>query len=211
MKKILISIVFACQIIVAFAANPEYQQVMFTNIRSIDTSKNYQSYTAIGGAFEQIASAEPMEWLPLYYAAFCYTLATYNTQDADKRDMLADCSLELADNALKLRPSESELYTLMAFAYIAKLNVNPMVRGMVYMSKVNDFLDKAKELNPSNPRPYYLKATMTYYSPEFVGGGREKALPQLNEAFNKFNAYNVSDSLMPKWGKEHCLQLINEK
>lgn len=211
MKKLLIIATIVLNVAYTLAGSPEYKNAMIETIKTMDSAKTGTDLMAIAGKFELIASNENTEWLPLYYAAFCYTRASFEIKEEDKRDLACDRSIELINNALKLRPSESELYTLMGFAYIAKLNVSPMMRGMTYVPKAKDFLEKGKSLNAQNPRPVYLLGTITYHSPSFMGGGRENALPQLNEALALYEKYPPADSLMPNWGKEACVQLINQK
>lgn len=194
-----------------YAVNPEYHETMLTNIKAMDTTTCADGLISLAGRFEQIAKVETMEWLPLYYASFGYIRASFAIKEEDKRDLIVDKAIELVNNALKLYPTESELYSMMGFAYIAKLNINPMLRAMVYIPKAKDMFGKSREFNPSNPRPYYLLATITFNTPEMFGGGKEKALPELKEAMEKFDHYNLTDSIMPNWGRQHCLSMLEQK
>jgi hypothetical protein len=211
MKKILISVLTALLSSTVFVGSPEFHDAMLENIKSIDTTKKYSDFIALAGTFEQIASVEKSEWLPKYYAAFCYIQASFGIPDEDKKDVMANKAIEIADNALKLRPTESELYTLIGFANIAKLSAKPMLRGMTYSSKIKDFLVKACELDSKNPRPVYLLGTLTYNTPEFAGGGKEKAMTQLKDALTKFNEFVPVNDLSPLWGKKGCEYYINKK
>jgi tetratricopeptide (TPR) repeat protein len=212
MKKIISLISLAIFCVSVFAVSPEYHDAMLTNIKSIDTIKKSDDYLAMAGTFEQIADNEKMEWLPKYYAAFCYVNASFATQEnEDKKDLYADKALQLADEALKLRPTESELYSLIGFANLAKLSSRPMLRGMTHTSIVKDYLNKSMELNPNNPRPYYLMGTLTYNLPGFMGGGKENAMPQLQVAIEKFNKFVPSSELSPMWGRRHCEYVMNQQ
>jgi len=82
------------------------------------------------------------------------------------------------------------------------MNINPMNRGIVYIGKMTASLDKALELNPDNPRIYYLRATMTFHTPEAYGGGAAKALPLYQMADEKFRIFKPKTELSPNWGKE---------
>jgi hypothetical protein len=82
---------------------------------------------------------------------------------------------------------------------------------MKYLPKAKQVLNKAKQLNPANPRPYYLLANIIYFTPKIYGGGKEKALPLLNEAIDKFNKFKPVYDIMPVWGKTDCLDLITDK
>ncbi len=46
--------------------------------------------------FTRIADAEKTQWLPYYYAAYCYTMDALREQDVSKKDAIAD----KADTAL---------------------------------------------------------------------------------------------------------------
>jgi hypothetical protein len=70
------------------------------------------------------------------------------------------------------------------------------------MEKMNQALDKALQLNPDNPRVYYLRATMTFHMPEAYGGGAVKALPLYKTAAEKYNTFQPETSISPNWGKE---------
>jgi hypothetical protein len=77
-----------------------------------------------------------------------------------------------------------------------------MNRGMTYMEVMNQSLDQALELNPDNPRVYYLRATMTFHTPEAYGGGAAKALPLFQAADEKFRIFKPKTAILPNWGKE---------
>jgi hypothetical protein len=77
-----------------------------------------------------------------------------------------------------------------------------MNRGIIYIDKMNQALDKALELNPDNPRVYYLRATMTFHMPEAYGGGAAKALPLYQMAIEKFTTFKPKSEISPNWGKE---------
>ncbi len=70
------------------------------------------------------------------------------------------------------------------------------------MDKMNESLDKAIQLNPDNPRVYFLRATMTFHMPEAYGGGAAKALPLFKTATEKFAAFESKTDISPNWGKE---------
>jgi hypothetical protein len=210
MKTILISAFTIIMAVSAFATSPEYHDAMLLNIKNIDTTKTGDDFIALAGTFERIASVEKDEWLPLYYASYCYIQASFNVKDEDKKDVMADKAIELIDNVSKIRPTESELFTLSGFADMAKLSAKPMQRGMTYMSKIRESMNKAMELNPKNPRPMYLLGLLTYNTPEMWGGGKDKAMPQLKEAQEKFNNFVPENDLSPAWGKSGCEYFINK-
>jgi hypothetical protein len=91
---------------------------------------------------------------------------------------------------------------LQGFLYPSRITVDPMTRGMELMPEMNKALDKALELNPDNPRVYFLRATMTFHMPEAYGGGAAKALPFYQTADEKFSIFKPKTPISPNWGKE---------
>ena len=86
--------------------------------------------------------------------------------------LLCGIVLKLADEAYK-----SELHVLQSLLYTARMNINPWINGSIYMVKASKELELAEILNPNNPRIYYLKGKFALYTPKFMGGGKEAALP----------------------------------
>jgi tetratricopeptide (TPR) repeat protein len=195
----------------ANAQSQEYLRVMKENIHVLDSVSNSNSIISIAKQFEEISNTEVREWLPLYYAAYGLLKAAFEVQNNDKRDELTDRAIEIIEKALVFAPSESELYALMGFSCISKMNTGSVFRAITYLPKSRQVLNKAKQLNPANPRPYYLLASIIYYTPKIYGGGKEKAMPLLNEALDKFNKFNPVNAIMPIWGRTECLNLITEK
>ena len=184
---------------------------MKENIHVMDSVSNTNSIISIAKQFEEISNTEVKEWLPLYYAAYSLLKAAFEVQDNVKSDELTDHAIEKIEKALALEPSESELYALMGYTYISKMNTGSTLTAMKYLPKAKQVLNKAKQLNPANPRPYYLLANIIYFTPKIYGGGKEKALPLLNEAIDKFNKFKPVNDIMPVWGKTDCLGLITDK
>ena len=193
------------------AQSPDYLKEMKENIRVLDSVNNVNSLISIAQQFEKISDSEVKEWLPVYYSAYGLAKAAFEVQDNDTRDKFTDLAIEKTEKALVLAPSESELYTLLGFSYLSKMNTGSTIRAMKYLPKAKQVLNKAKQLNPANPRPYYLLGNIIYFTPKIYGGGKEKAMPLLNEAIDKFNQFKPVSDIMPVWGKKDCLDLINSK
>ena len=201
MKKLTI-IFLMLSISFAGLANETYQKTMSQSIEQLFKASSVAEYVEIANRFERIAQTEKSEWLPLYYASFAYIMISFQEPDNAKKDTFLDQAQRFLDQALAIDPNESELHMLQGFLYPARINIDPIARGMGYMEKLNASLDKALELNPDNPRVYYLRGTMTFHMPEAYGGGAEKALPFFTTADEKFRIYKPKTELSPNWGKE---------
>ena len=53
------------------AGGDKYLEAMQSALALFDSSKSLEDLQNVANRFERIANAEPKEWLPLYYAAFC--------------------------------------------------------------------------------------------------------------------------------------------
>lgn len=183
-------------------ANDAYQKAMKQSIDKLFQSQTIQEYVDVANQFERISTIEKQEWLPLYYASFSYIMISFKETDNAKKDQYLDQAQKYLDKAMTIELNESELFMLQGFLYPSRINIDPINRGMTYMGKMNAALDKALELNPDNPRVYYLRATMTANMPEAFGGGAAKALPLYQIAAEKFDLFKPKSEIHPNWGKE---------
>jgi len=201
MKKLIITLVLVSLFSFGFA-NEAYEKAMSLSIEKLFRVKTIPEYVEVANQFERISQIEKAEWLPLYYASFSYIMISFQEPDNVKKDTFLDQAQKYLDLAKAIDPNESELYMLQGFLYPSRINVDPMNRGMLYIGDMNKSLDKALELNPDNPRVYYLRATMTFHMPEAYGGGAAKALPLYLTADEKFKFFKPKTAISPNWGKE---------
>jgi len=201
MKKSVLILVMLLLSGVTFA-NDAYQTAMKQSIDKLFQSQTIQEYIDVANQFERISTIEKKEWLPLYYASFSYIMISFKETDNARKDQYLDQAQKYLDQAMSIELNESELFMLQGFLYPSRINIDPMNRGMTFMGKMNAALDKALELNPDNPRVYYLRATMTANMPEAFGGGAAKALPLYQKAAEKFDLFKPKSEIHPNWGKE---------
>ena len=129
-------------------------------------------------------------------------MISFKETENAKKDQYLDQAQKYLDQAMLIEQNESELYLLQGFLYPSRINIYPMNRGMKYVAVMNKSLDKALEINPDNPRVYYLRATMMQHTPEAYGGGAAKALPLYLTAEEKFRVFKPKTAISPNWGKE---------
>lgn len=201
MKKFSILLVLVLLFHIGFA-NEAYHQAMSQSIEKLFKAATIADFTESANQFERISQIEKKEWLPLYYASYAYIMISFQEPDNAQKDAYLDQAQKFLDQAMALAPEESELHLLQGFLYPSRITIDPMNRGMQYMEKMNASLDKALQLNPDNPRVYFLRGTMTYHMPEAYGGGAANALPFLKTAQEKFSAFKPKTNLSPNWGME---------
>jgi hypothetical protein len=185
-----------------FAQGNRYQEAMLSNLESLGKASGPDEYTQCANRFERIATAEKSLWMPYYYASYSLVVMSFDEADGGKKDLILDRAQELLDKALDLEPDESELQVLQAFLYPSRILVDPMSRGMQYMELIFSTLEKAKTLNPDNPRIYFLEGVNKANLPPAMGGGPEEARPLLELSLAKFEAFTIEDPLWPNWGEE---------
>lgn len=142
------------------------------------------------------------EWAPHFYVALSKTILSYDEKDATKHDAILDEAEKEREDAVRLLGKEND-ETLVLAAMIAnsRMAVDPMNRWQKYGKIFSDDLQAAKEINPSNPRMYYLKAVSTFFTPAAFGGGKKNALPYFEKADGFFAKETGDDINKPYWGK----------
>lgn len=210
MKKQIIIAVLAFLSIAANAQNKKYIKSMEKNLSSMDTCKGQASFQKLANTFERIASAEKKEWLPLYYAADCYILIGYMEKDNQKMDDYFTKAQVLTDRADSLSPKNSEIYTMRSWVLSAMIGVNPMIRGAKLGPESGMWLEKAIELDKTNPRPYYMKGQSAMYTPAMWGGGKDKAIVQFEKALVLFKTFKPASSIAPNWGEKQTKESLAE-
>ncbi len=191
------------------AQDTHYHDAMQRNIAMLDTASNEKSLMMAANNFERIAMAEQNKWIPYYYSSYALVRSSYVMSDKTKVDEVLDKANQFVIIADSLQPKNSEITTIKAFIASGRIMVNPMARGAQYGPLAGSFLDEAIQLDPSNPRPYMLKGTAAYYTPEQWGGGKDKAARLLQTAIDKYAAFKPADDLAPNWGEKTSKDLLS--
>ncbi|WP_428666704.1 hypothetical protein [Runella sp.] len=185
---------------VASAQNPEYVKAMEEVVTKIQTAAFEEDLTPQANLLERIAAAEPKEWLPNYWAAYCYTMRSLSEPIADKKDVVLEKAEKLIASAEKLSPNNDEIEVMKATIAGARLAVDPQNRWQKYGQISEEALAAAKKISPENPRAKLLEAQSIFYTPEAYGGGKKKSEPLLKEALEKFAKFKPVSTIHPNWG-----------
>ena len=148
------------------------------------------------------------EWLAPLYSALSFILASFREPDTKQKEALCNKAQIYIDTSRMRHPDLSELASMQAFLYQARIDVSPMERGLEYSLKADAQIKKAEAANPGDPRAYFLYGMNVYYTPKIFGGGPEKALPLFEKAADKFNEFVPKMQFMPHWGKQQNLDMI---
>ncbi len=187
-----------------------YEENMMNAKKMMDSSTVEKSYATAATYFTRIASMNPGEWLPHYYAAFCYTRISHLNTVADKQDAWVDRAQEEVDKAFEMDPGNAEILVMKGFVLQARMNINPTVRGFQYFGETMGYFEKARSLDPENPRSYLWEGVNLLHTPEAFGGGTEKACPLIQKALEKFAVFTPIDSLSPDWGYGYAREVVGQ-
>jgi hypothetical protein len=169
-----------------------------------------EDLTPYANQLERIAAVEKKEWLPLYWASFCYMMKAYTEEASEKKDLLLEKSEQLIASADALSPGNDEIAVLRANIASGRMAVDPMNRWQKYGPISAAFIEKAKAINPENPRLALHVAQGVFYTPEAYGGGKQKALPLIQSAIEKFEKFKPVSDIMPNWGVEAAKYMLAE-
>ncbi len=194
----------------ASAQNSKFEKAMMKNVSMMDTASTKETWQTITNNVERMAAAEPKEWLAQYYAAYSNLLLGLRQADNTTKDSYYDRAITYIDKADSIKPDNSEIYALRGFALSMKIGVDPMNRGMTLGPQSGGYISRAKELDPTNPRPWMLQGQSAMYTPEQYGGGKAKALPLLETAIEKYKNFNLENPVMPHWGEKRTKDVLEQ-
>lgn len=145
-----------------------------------------------------------------YYVAMCdYRLAVFYMNENQMGEAEAHTmeSQKHLEKSMEIMPSWGEpvaLYASMLGFEIAFDWSKAMTLGM----KSGEYLGKALDLEPDNPRVLFFKGSSELYTPAEYGGGAEKAIETLSRSVELFATEKVEDPIKPSWGKEEALTFL---
>ena len=197
----------------AFADEGKFLPAIKKGLELLSTAQSSDQFQLAANHFERVASAEAREWLPLYYAAYANLNAGLSGTDKTKQDELYDRALSQLKAAEEISKENSEILAMQGYVVLMKLAIDPMVRGMSMMPEGMALLQKAKRVNPENPRVYLIEGQFKFYTPEAYGGGKAAAQPILQTGKEKYALETPASAIVPQWGKqrlEYLLKLCSE-
>ncbi len=204
MKKI-ITVIALLTTICGFAQSDKYVAAMKKNLVLFDSVKTTTEYQSLAAAFERIGDAEKTQWLPYYYAGLALTSAAWADTKIDK-DANAEKIKVLCDKAEAIEKS-SEICEIRNMTATQQMMVDPQARWATYGQEAGAQLKKGMELNPNNPRLYYLQGMSIFGTPEQFGGGKSKAKPVFEKAVTLFKAEQPKP-LYPDWGQKQAEDML---
>ena len=208
MKKMILALMLLSSIM-TYAQSDKYTTAMKTNLDMFDSAKTTADFQGVAAAFERIGDAEKTQWLPYYYAGLALTMPGWTDTKLDK-DANAERIKTLCDKAdglAKDNADKAEILAIKNMAATQQMLVDPQSRWSSYGQEGAGYLSKAKQLNPNNPRLYYLEGAGIFGTPEQFGGGKTKAKPVLQKAVELYKA-DQPKPLYPRWGQKQAEDML---
>ena len=171
----------------------------------MDSGRSIDDLQKISGAFERMGDAEKTQWLPYYYAALAQTWIGWRPEVKDK-DQNAEKIKAIVAKAEAVE-TNSELCAVKNMAATQQMTVDPQTRWQTYGVEASSALQKGLELDPNNPRLYYLRGMSLFNTPPEFGGGKDKAKPLFEKAIALFKAEKPKP-LYPHWGQKQAEDML---
>ena len=204
MKSILLS-VFLFGLITANAQSDKYVAAMQKTLVIFDSAKTTADFQSVANSFERIGDAEKTQWLPYYYAGLALTSSGWNDAKLDK-DANSARVIALCDKAESIEKN-AEICTLRNMAATQQMMIDPQTRWKTYGVDASTALQKGMQLDPNNPRLYYLQGMSLFGTPAAFGGGKDKAKPLFEKSVALYKTFKVKP-LYPSWGQAQAEEML---
>jgi hypothetical protein len=212
MKNLFRLLILPVTIISASINAQEFEPTLASTLKKFESDTSISMMMATINRLELIAGKWSDQWLANYYAAYGDAIGSYIEKDEARRDALIDKAENYTGRAEQLYGQESdELYVLRAMLASARLSVKPGDRWKKYGQLFDENINKAKSLDPANPRIYYLQGNSLFYTPKMFGGGAKRAMPffeQVDSLFRQADADTLGIS--PAWGAKQNIEMLNK-
>jgi hypothetical protein len=175
MKTTIAFLFLALTSVHAKSAGDAYTENMLAAKTMEDTASTEQTLLQAANYFIRISGVNTDQWLPHYYAAYCFARISHMNHDADICDKWVDRAQNEVDKAFVIAPDNDEVLVMKGFVLQARMNINPMVRGFQFFEETMGYFTKASEINAANPRAYLWKGVNLLHTPEQFGGGNRAA------------------------------------
>jgi hypothetical protein len=205
MKRIILSVLLSSAALGAFAQSDRYVGAMQKNLALFDSSKTIAQLQSLSDAFARIGDAEKTQWQPYYYAGLALSSTGWMEgvdKDANSSKINAFC--DKADALATSDADKSEILALRNMSATQQMMVDPSTRWQTNGQDAAADLQKAMQLNPNNPRLYYLQGMSLFNTPPAFGGGKDKAKPVFEKAVSLYNAEQPT-GFNPRWGKPQAI------
>jgi len=139
-----LSVILSLLFLTVAIADDKYEKEIKKNLQKIDECKTPNDFIKLANNFERIAVAEKDKWLPYYYSAFTYVLASFADSVNSRKDIYLDKAIKFNEIADSLQPNNSEIYTMKGMISQARMQIDPMNRWQKYGTDATTNFTKAR-------------------------------------------------------------------
>jgi hypothetical protein len=204
MRTVIISILLLAAIGLE-AQSDKYASAMKQNLVLFDSAKTSQDFQTLANNFERIGEAEKTQWLPYYYAGLALIRNGWLDPKVDKDANTVRVNA-LCDRAEAIE-NNAEICTIRNMAATQAMIVDPQTRWQTYGVQASAALEKGMQIDPANPRLYYLQGMSLFNTPTAYGGGKDKAKPSFEKALVLYKTFVVKP-LYPNWGQKESEAML---
>lgn len=189
----------------------DMKTVLLKTFLAFDTTQAQDVKVEQSNKLALIAKKWDKEWVTHYYVAYSKVNVSYFEKDAAKKDAYLDEADKEKEEAVSILGKENdEIFVLAAMIAGARMSVDPMNRWQKYGPLFSSNLQSAKEVNPDNPRMYYIQGTNKFFTPKQFGGGKKAAQPYFEKADPLFAKEKGDDITKPYWGKQENAYFLKQ-
>jgi hypothetical protein len=155
--------------------------------------------------FERIASAETDNWLPPYYAAQVLVLDGFSIlNEKEKLETQLKRAQSFIDDATSISKDNPEIMILQALLHTVYVASDGATYGMILSGKIIMLYNKAKIIDPTNPRVLLNKAEWDIGSAKYFGQDTAPFCKDIEKAVELFANFKPETKFHPNWGKERA-------
>jgi len=208
MKKLLFILTITLTTSAVFAQSAKYNDAMTKTLTEMDTLRLADQFMAIANKFERIAMVEKNMWLPYYYSALARCTAVFMYNDNAKTDAILDVAEKHAKIADSLQPKNSEVLVLRSMVLGGRIMVDPMSRGQSLGMQSMMLMSEAMQIDPTNPRAYYMLGRSLFYTPPQFGGGKDQGCEMFTKSKANYAIFKPASALHPNWGEDQVDEML---
>lgn len=194
------------------ASSAQSQQLTGTTKWADSASREIDAANAAGdlnrltnaaAMLDRVLTLTPNDPLLLYYRSLALyrssTIYTGMKKNDEAKRALDEADLLLEQATAKSPTADALALRSSVMGLMIGLSGNPL-SGMTLGPKSGGLLDRAKELEPKNPRVWLISGMSAMFTPKMFGGGTDKAEQELRKAIALFEA-DAPAAPAPSWGR----------
>ena len=160
--------------------------------------------------FERIATAEPDNWLPSYWAAQISIVTSFGEKDKDKLTAQLGKAQDLLNDATAISKDNPEIMVMQALLHTAWVAYDGATYGMKLSGTVMQIYGKAQQIAPNNPRVVLNKAEWDMGGAKFFGQDTKPFCKDVERALALFANDKPESEFHPKWGEDRAKQILED-